>query len=451
MDEADSAVRAVLSAIDQARTEAEGNDLRLAALKMLARRDNVIAADGFPARMSFVTLHWELVELSAESVQVQLRADDASVTLASLGPTSYGDAKFRAVAGDAGVVYVAQHPRNLKAIAAKLLACDATFPRSEAARLAANLRQTGMPLILPESLRGTPPVADETLVLRLSGTGDEVALAIEVCPFGLDGPLVYLAPGQGERELFGERFEVGQVWMRRDLLSETKRLQLVVAELQLPASDLPAWTLHGEQAIDLLEALQNPIAGTRVLWREAKQARRVVRATARDLTIEVAQKRDWFALSPRLALGEVVVDMAAVLAALRAGKQFVDADSSTLVRITDELRQRLRHLQSIGRQTKTGLEVAGLHASLLDGMVDLQGAPAKWRRSTRLPKPRRRLRQCQASCGRPCGLTRSSVGNGCSVCRSGRRAPCWPTTWAWARPSKRWRACWRGGGWVPLW
>ena len=85
---------------------------------------------------------------------------------------------------------------------------------------------------------------------------------------------------------------------------------------------------------------------------------------------------------------------------------------------------------ALGRaETPGGLAFAGVQATgwVADLLDQLEG--------------RRRSRNCRrrkVSGGR-CGRTNSAATPGWPSCAAGGSAPVWPTTWAWARPSRRWR------------
>jgi hypothetical protein len=191
--------------------------------------------------------------------------------------------------------------------------------------------------------------ADPTPRIHLQPAGEGLALECYIQPFGEAGPL--LRPSEGARTLFTE---IGgkPLQTTRDMDQERANADLLLD--QCPALDPGAgwsWILEeAELALDTLLRLQ--ALGDKVAL-EWPQGRKIHLTPPRDLQnmkVTVRQQRDWFALDGELRLSdEKVLSMKDLLALLQQSPgRFVRLGEREFLTLTNELRQRLEALQSIG-------------------------------------------------------------------------------------------------------
>ncbi|MFP8966588.1 DEAD/DEAH box helicase [Pokkaliibacter sp. CJK22405] len=148
------------------------------------------------------------------------------------------------------------------------------------------------------------------------------------------------------------------LWYRRDLEAEAKLREEWVQTLQLPLQDDNRWDLEGEEALNLLQALQ-PVMQSNpgwVQWRTGSQQARMIDMP--HLHLSLGQEHDWFSID-----GQVTIDQQQV-ASLRllmqqAAQGYVVLDEDNVMLMSDQLRQYLQTLHSlVGEEMKFEQRIA---------------------------------------------------------------------------------------------
>jgi len=256
------------------------------------------------------------------------------------------------------------------------------FPAEATAGLLARLAPLSqvVPARVAAELRGAERPAEETPIVRLD-TLAEGGLFVQVLVRPLAGGLAF-TPGEGPAQLHAELPE-GRVHVARDLPAEPARVRAALTTIPLP-SELEAppfsWMLtDGDTALDVISALQ---AGAfAVEWADPERRRATRQADAKNLTVRVKSKRDWFGVEGEVSVGEASVELAAVLAAVLAGRRYVAVDGDTWIRLGDRLSEQLSGVAEAVHGGRAGLEVPALAAPLVDALKEAGATldtPAGW-------------------------------------------------------------------------
>ncbi|MHB1844346.1 MAG: SNF2-related protein [Deltaproteobacteria bacterium] len=295
----------------------------------------------------------------------------------------------QAVWGAATAIRLLEIGPELRRIASSLVRYEGVSVPAEGAKaLVSKLAPLGerAPLDLPEPLEGERIPADSSPLLRLEsspGGGLVVELRVRPLPGGSSLP-----PGEGPTRLFGVH-ESRRVATRREMAAELEQAGALAATLPLDgALETSPWRWElppGDGALDLLSALQaRAEAGTPVEWRE-RPARIVHGATAKNLRVEVKDRRDWFGLEGGLEIDGERVELALLLDAARAERRYVPVGEGKWVEISAELRGRLARAAAVVHTGRSGLEVGFAAAEALtqafDEVTELS-ACARWRETT---------------------------------------------------------------------
>ncbi len=276
------------------------------------------------------------------------------------------------------------------ALLATLSRRGGVFPPEATAGLLARLTPLSqkVPARLAPELRGASVAPEERPVVRLD-TLAEGGLLVQVLVRPLAGGLAF-TPGEGPSELHAQLPE-GRVHVQRALAAEPARIRAALAPLPLPAdAEAPqfSWTLlDPDVALDVISALQaaavqGPDRGPfAVEWADPGRRRGTRTAEAKNLTLRVKTARDWFGVEGAVAVGEASVELAAVLAAVLAGRRYVAVDDTTWIRLGDRLTEQLAGVAEAIHTGRSGLEVPALAAPLVDALKDAGAAidaPAGW-------------------------------------------------------------------------
>jgi superfamily II DNA or RNA helicase len=270
------------------------------------------------------------------------------------------------------------------ALLATLVRRGGVFPPEATAGLLARLTPLAqkVPARLAPELRGVSQEAEERPVVRLD-TLAEGGLLVQVLVRPLAGGLAF-TPGDGPEELHAQVGE-SRVHVQRVLAAEPVRVRAALAALPLPAdAEAPqfSWTiLDPDAGLDVITALQASAGAFAVEWTDPARRRGTRAAEANNLSIKVKTARDWFGVEGGLAVEEASVDLAAVLAAVLAGRRYVAVDANTWIKIGDRLAEQLAGVADAIHSGRAGLEVPALAAPLVDALKDAGAtidAPAGW-------------------------------------------------------------------------
>jgi len=218
-----------------------------------------------------------------------------------------------------------------------------------------------LPMELRGELRGTPAKGDPRPLVRMA-LGVDGALELTALSRPLDG-LRPWPPGRGPAEISflrdGER-----VFVARDLSDEVQRFRHALAPLRLPEREDFRWVLaDGDDGLHAALTLRD-LDDVRVEW--AKAPPRISRrATASDLTLRGATKRDWFGLEGGLDVDGVIVSLSELLDAVRTRRRFVSVGENGWVALTDELAHRLEATAALAKSSKSGVDLPPLAAAVL--------------------------------------------------------------------------------------
>ncbi len=197
--------------------------------------------------------------------------------------------------------------------------------------------------------------------------GEALSVQVSLRPLA-EGPL--LVPGEGPDELYAARPE-GPVFCLRDREGEPAQVRAALASVPLPEEreQRPfTWVLEGpDQALPVLEALEALGDAAQVSWR-GDLRRRVRSVSPGALKVQVSMKRDWLGLHGAASVGDLELELDALLRAVRSGSRYVAVDRETWVRISEPFREALSPLAVASHEVRGGAELSGLLAPLLDAL-----------------------------------------------------------------------------------
>jgi superfamily II DNA or RNA helicase len=255
-----------------------------------------------------------------------------------------------------------RHKRELPAEAEAVLA--AQLPK-----LAASL-----PLRTRGALLGDEVAAEPVFILRLTPEGDigcNVEALVRVLPEADALPV-----GEGAVQVSALRAE-RRVWAPRDLATERAAAAAVLGRLDLAWEHEARWQLMGERALELLALLPELPPDWRVEWPES--APRTVSATSgKGLRLTVHDRRDWFGLDGGIAVDGELLELQAMLTAVRERRRFVQLGANRWVRLADDLRARLEGVADLAYRSKHGLEISALAGAALAVAGFEVKAPRRW-------------------------------------------------------------------------
>ncbi|MCO4764155.1 MAG: DEAD/DEAH box helicase, partial [Myxococcales bacterium] len=113
-----------------------------------------------------------------------------------------------------------------------------------------------------------------------------------------------------------------------------------------------------------------------VQW-EGQPTRVVGRAQARQLRVELIEKRDWFSLQGTLQVGDRQVPLSTLLEALRKGRQYVQVSDGDWVALADSVREGLTPIAIAADKERLSPLAGPALADLGDLGADVSG-PAQW-------------------------------------------------------------------------
>ena len=242
------------------------------------------------------------------------------------------------------------------------------FPPASQAELLRRLeRMDGvLPVEIPAGLRGESRPADPRLRILLRPTEAGLAVRLGYRPSGAHGPLV--PPGEGASEL-SAWVEGKRASVQRDLLAERARAREVTTRLGRPDGNQPgeawAWELEGEQALDLVAAIQAEDPQVCLAeWPEGVALSVSREITASDLRVSVHERNDWFGLEGGIDVDGWEVSLAALLD-LKPGERYLALDKGRWLRVSNHLRERLGSVRDISHARASRVEFDATSAPIV--------------------------------------------------------------------------------------
>jgi superfamily II DNA or RNA helicase len=349
------------------------------------------------------------VTLLPPEVAAALRDDRHVVILHGRDDDDAGD-------GAAPRVLLAEVSPEAAAIVRALALAPVSFPPEAHDALAARLEplQESVDIELPAQWTRTIGPADARLIVRLELLASgalEVRLGVRPAKLGPvfrpgEGPALLLE-GQG-RDRHGVRRDRAEEQRAARALAEQLGLVASWAEIASPAQQAVAaggaepsdagsapdvdgaetapWCWRagaGDPALHVVATLKDLSVGAdaAVLVEWADDARLDDYGTIgrRDLSMKVADRRDWFAVEGGAKIkkgrGEEVVPLADLLAAIREGRRYLPVGAHGFVRIEQALREALARAEAAIFEVRDGgppgtLRISGLASDPLVGLVE---------------------------------------------------------------------------------
>ncbi len=208
-----------------------------------------------------------------------------------------------------------------------------------------------LPVFWPAELLGDPIDGDARTRLLLTPVEDGLRAILRVRPHER-APLALPGSTDASPCVVGDDGRVHPV--ERDRGAERATAAAVAAELGLALPDPSgddgpgkAARLGPEAALELV-ARVDELAASRsdlvVEWPKGERLRVSRPATPADLRVRVEDGPDWLGIRGEVEVDGLTIELAALLAALRAGKRYVALDGRRWLRVSEELRSRLAAL-----------------------------------------------------------------------------------------------------------
>jgi superfamily II DNA or RNA helicase len=276
------------------------------------------------------------------------------------------------------------------AVLERLLALDDLVPPE----LVDDLVEVLLPLdeidvSLDPALEGRRVASDPTSRIRLSGVEDalEVELRVQPAPDGRSFPAGAGPAVIRGRDDAGRWVCVRNVEAERRLAHERWR----ALELDLPAP-VERELLPLDAAVELLDALATGRSPGPVDWSGPR--RRVQLASATSLKLKLGSDGHLLSIGGEIEVVDGRVPIQAVLDALRSGRRFVQVGREVLVRIHDELAERLERVAAAAWRDRDGVEK--MSALAADPLDELAAAGVKVDAPPSFAKARDALRKARA-------------------------------------------------------
>jgi len=224
-----------------------------------------------------------------------------------------------------------------------------------------------LPIALGEGFRGPAVEAQYRPTVRLAmldSGGVHVSLVVRP----LDG-CVPQAPGDGPDILIG-RGPNGPIHTVRDRARERTEAAALGERLGLTSAHSAGERVESvERALEVVEALRLE-PEIEVEWSSPRKMR--IRGMPRDAKIQLAvtTSRDWFGVKGKIALDETVLELAAVIEALRRGETYVKVGPDEWMRIDEALRARLQPLVDAASIDRGQLTVPRVSARALLPIIE---------------------------------------------------------------------------------
>jgi superfamily II DNA or RNA helicase len=237
-----------------------------------------------------------------------------------------------------------------------------------------------LPVVVPDSLKGTELAGDETVVVRVRLVR-EATLELEAFVRPAAGAPLF-QPGVGPRDVLVVR-EGERGYVRRRLDEELPLVRGLLARLPMErAEEGPplCFQLQDDDALALVLALEAPPPGLSAEWVEAPPtfARAVVPAALR---VTLDTKRDWFAIAGDIKIGSERLELAVLLDAARRQRRFVKVGANRWAELSAVLRERLGAVADQTYDAKGRLEISPAAVPAMRALGDAGAeivVPPRW-------------------------------------------------------------------------
>ena len=278
------------------------------------------------------------------------------------------------------------------ALVRALAGAPARFPPEAHDALAARLEtlQETLDVEFPSQWTRTIAPADGRIVvsLQLLASGAlEVRLGVR--PVAL-GPL--WPPGEGPA-LVLEGQGSGRHGARRDRAAERQSAMALVETLRLggaagdsddtdvnegrPAAErgetVDAWCWRvppGDPALHVVAMLKDLGHDTPVEWADDAQLLSLGSVGRGDMRMKVADRRDWFSVEGGARIGNDIVPLSELFAAIREGRRYVTVGARGFARIEETLRAALVHAEGALYERHASIQMSRVAAEPLFGLVE---------------------------------------------------------------------------------
>jgi SNF2 family DNA or RNA helicase len=219
--------------------------------------------------------------------------------------------------------------------------------------------------------------SDANIHIHLLPVGDGFHVEFYVKP--LLGQPRYFKPGEGEASVIGE-MDGKKVQTKRNLKLESQNEKNIRSQVPLLKELRPRhgiWELENtEHCLELLMQL-NPLLEQKAIsveWPKGEKFKLSKVVGFDSLSMQVKKSNDWFEVSGSLKVDDtLVLTMQEVLnLAEKEKSQFIELSPGKFMALTNELRRRLREINSLFNTTKDGaLQMHPLAAPAFQSFTDL--------------------------------------------------------------------------------
>ena len=238
----------------------------------------------------------------------------------------------------------------------------------------------------PSQWTRTIAPADGRLVVRLTMLASgalEVRLGVRPVTLGPtflpgEGPTLVLE-GQGDARHGARRDRPRE---RQDALALVERLGLAGGAGE-PGSDARAdgelressepwcWRVSpGDPALQVVETLKDLKDDALVEWADDARLLALGSVSRADMRMKVADRRDWFAVEGGARVGDKVVPLSELFAAIREGRRYVAVGARGFVRIEETLRAALVRAEAALFERHAVIQMPAVAANPLFGLVE---------------------------------------------------------------------------------
>gem|GEM_PF-1614754 len=279
------------------------------------------------------------VDVDADG-RIQLRATGLPIDAAALGEDGAAVVVDREHGRLLAVVVQDAAQRALARAVARL--SDAPLPAAVRGDVVARLKRSRLDVTLPAGLRGDELPAEARLVVKAAfsrlpdGRPAGAHFVVVARPLGRGATFV---PGEGPAHVFSHDDDSRAVWCSRDRDDERRRAAALLSACGTGPDDV-----DGPFSFTALDPSRALAVAARLMSRSdvvlaiADGGPRVQRVTAAALRVQCARRTDWLDVSGEVVLPDGVrADVAALLAALRAGRRYVVLGPDIIAAVDDDV------------------------------------------------------------------------------------------------------------------
>jgi superfamily II DNA or RNA helicase len=281
--------------------------------------------------------------------------------------------------GQSPQVLLATLSPSAAAIVRALALAPGRFPVDAHDALATRLEslQETMDIEFPSQWTRTIAPADGRPLVRLELLASgalQVRLAIRPVTLGPVFP-----PGEGPT-LVLEGQGKDRHGARRDSQAERKTAHALAERLDLSsAAETEAWCWRvneGDPALHVVSTLKEMGDTVVVEWADDAQLFSLGAVNRGSMRMQVADRRDWFAVEGgaevKVDNGREIVPLATLFSAIRDGRRYVAVGARGFVRIEDTLREALAQAEGVFFEHRGGWQVSAVGSDSLMGLVEQQ-------------------------------------------------------------------------------